>query len=179
MRAPWSLIAVLGLVLPVVAVAADNPSVMQTNTRPVGVWASHQGNGAGHGDHDRGDFRHFHRPPFVYVPTFATYAAPSGDDDADRDPSYYTRTEYVPVPYPVPVMPEAPPAPRSPPPIVRYATTGQHIDIPKGAHVTTGSVYKYKQGGVNVYTNVPPPGSADAKLLFGYTEAVAPASSSE
>jgi hypothetical protein len=96
------------------------------------------------------------------------------DDANDYGQPDYAQTEYV--PYPVPAAPvvQAPPPP--PPPVVRYATNGQSIDIPPGARVTKGSVYKFVKDGVATYTNVPPPQGAGAKLLFGYTEAVAAAS---
>lgn len=85
-----------------------------------------------------------------------------------------TRIQFVPMPYPVVVAPPPPAAPPPPPPIVRYASNGEPIDVPKGARVTSGSVYKYRKGGQSVYTDTPPAG-AHATLLFDYTEAVAPA----
>ncbi len=44
--------------------------------------------------------------------------------------------------------------------------------IPAGtqARVTRGAMYKYTRDGVNTYTNVPPPGSVGAKVLFSYIE---------
>lgn len=44
--------------------------------------------------------------------------------------------------------------------------------IPAGVHaqVTRGAMYKYTRDGVNTYTNVPPPGSVGAKVLFTYIE---------
>ena len=45
-------------------------------------------------------------------------------------------------------------------------------DIPKGvsARVTRGAMYKYTRNGINTYTNVPPPGSVGAQVLFTYIE---------
>jgi len=44
--------------------------------------------------------------------------------------------------------------------------------IPAGvqARVTRGAMYKYTHDGINTYTNVPPPGSVGAKVLFTYIE---------
>lgn len=44
--------------------------------------------------------------------------------------------------------------------------------IPAGvqARVTRGAMYKYTHDGINTYTNVPPPGSVRAKVLFTYIE---------
>ncbi len=44
--------------------------------------------------------------------------------------------------------------------------------IPVGmqARVTRGAMYKYTRDGINTYTNVPPPGSVGAKVLFTYIE---------
>ena len=44
--------------------------------------------------------------------------------------------------------------------------------IPVGVHarVTRGAMYKYTHDGINTYTNVPPPGSVGAKVLFSYIE---------
>ncbi len=44
--------------------------------------------------------------------------------------------------------------------------------IPAGVHarVTRGAMYKYSHDGINTYTNVPPPGSVGAKVLFTYVE---------
>lgn len=175
MRASWSLMAVAGMALPLAVAASEDTNLTQAHVRTAVVISPPAHHDHDHGDrHEHGGFRHF-RGPFVYVTPYTNYTT-SDDQAADNEPPL-VRTEYVPVPYPVPVAPEAPPAPQRPPLIVRYATSGQHIDIPKGAHVTSGSVYKYKQGGVNVYTNVPPPDSARATMLFDYTEAVAPAPS--
>ncbi|MBS0464931.1 MAG: hypothetical protein JSS03_08070 [Proteobacteria bacterium] len=128
------------------------------------VTSNPQGGGSGwHG--------HRYRGGGYYYPLFYAGSAPSADDANDQPPP---RTQYVPVPYPVVVAPPPPPVPKTPPPIVRYASNGEPIDIPKGARVSSGSVYKYQQGGESVYTDSPPAG-AHATLLFDYTEAVAPA----
>ena len=190
----WS-IAVVGLAVPVLSAASGGmrgssaaggvfaPGIPPTNAMHMGD----QNHGPGpvrwgdqDGDHDH-DGRHhrFVGVPFAYVPYYPGYAASSDDEmrpDAPPRPEY-TRTEYIPVPYPVPVAPRAPAPPPAPPPIVRYATNGQSIDIPAGARITRGAVYKYTKGGVNTYTNVPPPDKTGAKVLFGYTEAVAPPAS--
>ncbi len=44
--------------------------------------------------------------------------------------------------------------------------------IPKGvqARVTRGAMYKYTRNGISTYTNVPPPGSVGAQVLFTYIE---------
>ncbi|MEO7478152.1 MAG: lytic transglycosylase domain-containing protein [Lysobacteraceae bacterium] len=44
--------------------------------------------------------------------------------------------------------------------------------IPKGvrARVTRGAMYKYTRDGISTYTNIPPPGSTGAKILFTYVE---------
>jgi hypothetical protein len=44
--------------------------------------------------------------------------------------------------------------------------------IPAGvqARVTRGAMYKYTHDGINTYTNVPPPGSVGATVLFTYIE---------
>ena len=44
--------------------------------------------------------------------------------------------------------------------------------IPRGvqARVTRGAMYKYTRDGVSTYTNVPPPGSVGARILFTYVE---------
>lgn len=44
--------------------------------------------------------------------------------------------------------------------------------IPTGvqARVTRGAMYKYSHDGINTYTNIPPPGSVGAKVLFSYIE---------
>lgn len=107
--------------------------------------------------------------PFVYT---TMVASQSGDaaaaDDGGKPPP---RVEYVPVPYPVPMAPPPPPKPKAPTRVARYAVDGQPIDIPHGARVTTGEVFRYQSGGVSVYTDTPP-ANAHATRLFGYTEAV-------
>ena len=44
--------------------------------------------------------------------------------------------------------------------------------IPNGlqARVTRGAMYKYSHDGINTYTNIPPPGSVGAHVLFTYIE---------
>ena len=44
--------------------------------------------------------------------------------------------------------------------------------IPKGvqARITRGAMYKYTRNGISTYTNVPPPGSVGAQVLFTYIE---------
>ena len=44
--------------------------------------------------------------------------------------------------------------------------------IPSGmqARVTRGAMYKYSHDGINTYTNIPPPGSVGAHVLFTYIE---------
>lgn len=55
----------------------------------------------------------------------------------------------------------------------RSAPAGAVVSAPtsaSGARVTRGAVYKYEKNGVAHYTNVPPPKSAQATLLFSYIE---------
>lgn len=55
----------------------------------------------------------------------------------------------------------------------RSAPAGAEVAPPPatgGARVTRGAVYKYEKNGVAHYTNVPPPASARATLLFSYIE---------
>ncbi len=54
--------------------------------------------------------------------------------------------------------------------VVQFVTSGQPVDIPPGARVKKGTLYKYTHDGVRTYTNVPPPSSASARILFSYTE---------
>ncbi len=129
-------------------------------------------------DRDRDMFPHLHRVPVVYaLPLYGQQAYVDQEDAGFADDqSDYVQTRYIQVPAMLPAAPAVAAKPPSPAQVVQYATSGQQITIPAGAHVTKGSVYKYTRNGINTYTNVPPPQSAGAKLLFGYTEAVSTAS---
>ena len=130
-------------------------------------------------DRDRNQdmFHHFHRAPVVYVlPVYGQQASVDQEGAGfGYDQPDYVQTRYVQVPAMLPAAPAVAATPPRPAQVVQYATSGQQITIPAGAHVTKGSVYKYPRNGVNTYTNVPPPQSAGAKLLFGYTEAISTA----
>lgn len=121
---------------------------------------------------------HHRRDPGVQLVYSSMYEPVAGDEAAADGRSVDSQAatsqiRFVPVPVPFPV-PVAPPVPPKPSPIVRYASGSQAIDIPRGAHVSRGSVYKYEQAGVSVYTDNPP-ANAHATHLFEYTEAVMPA----
>jgi hypothetical protein len=105
----------------------------------------------------------------VYAqPQYVVTEAP----EAAVEPGYDMQPEYMPMPAYPPPAPVAAAAPE-PKETVQYATSGQPpIAIPAGAHVTQGSVYKYTKDGVQTYTNIPPPESVKAMLLFAYTEVV-------
>ncbi|MBS0194401.1 MAG: hypothetical protein JSR34_09150 [Proteobacteria bacterium] len=179
MRHPWILASALASLLPASAALAGDLShpkyispakavsppvyisqsaaIAQSQNAPGGGW--HQG---WHG---------YRGPRFVYSSMYAP-AVPNGESaDDDSGP---VRTQFVAVPYPVPVAAPTPPAPRAPLPTALYSSDGQPLTIPAGARVSSGSVYQYKQGGVNVYTDTPPANGANATRLFGYTEADVP-----
>ncbi|MBS0213940.1 MAG: hypothetical protein JSR26_12310 [Proteobacteria bacterium] len=123
---------------------------------------------SGWGGH--GGYRyHGWRGPYLYS---SMYGAQGNVNEEDAQPP--VRTQFVAVPYPVPVAAPKPPVPRAPLPTALYSSDGQPLAIPAGARVSTGSVYQYKQGGVNVYTDTPPANGANATRLFGYTEADVP-----
>jgi hypothetical protein len=140
--------------------------------RPGPTWGFGHRDGDWHGgDH----FHHFGRTRIVYFlplysqPQYVVTEAPA----AYSEPAYDTQADYLPMPAYPPSAPEATAAPPAPTETVQYATSGQPpLAIPAGARVTQGSVYKYTKDGVLTYTNIPPPNSAQAKLLFAYTEVV-------
>jgi len=139
-------------------------------SRPGPTWGIGHGNGNWHG----WEHHHFGRARIVYyVPLLAQpqYVVTAAAEPV-IEPTYDRQIEYVPMPVYPPPAPAAAAAPPAPKETVQYATSGQPITIPAGAHVTRGSVYKYSKDGVQTYTNIPPPDSAKAKMLFDYTEVV-------
>jgi len=140
-------------------------------SRPGATWGFGHGNGNWH-RWER--FHHFGRVRVVYVvPLIAQpqYVATATAEPV-IEPAYDMQAEYAPMPVYPPPAPAIAPTPPAPTQTTQYATSGQPITIPAGAHVTRGSVYKYTKDGVQTYTNIPPPDSAKAKLLFAYTEVV-------
>ncbi|HTA63928.1 MAG TPA: hypothetical protein VK753_00355 [Xanthomonadaceae bacterium] len=189
MRAFWLISAVLGLVFSTDA-GAGGTMIRESNVGGSSMHHAVSGSGwarpgiGSWGIHDRGfrgDHGSYRRPRIRYVYVQPAYVEADYADDYDQpdldqtayDDSGYAPTEYVPAPAPMTNVAKAPPMPA---PTVRYSTSADPpVKIPPGAKVTKGSVYKYTKDGVNTYTNVPPPDSARAKLLFAYTEVVSSA----
>lgn len=133
--------------------------------------------------HWRGILNRFSRARFVYV---VPYVAPIYVTAAyTPEPELPLQVPQVPVvapgfvddTQPVDAMPAAPSAvvaapevQSAPSHVVQFVTSGQPVDIPPGARVKKGTLYKYTHDGVSTYTNVLPPSSAGARILFSYTE---------
>ncbi|HTD28696.1 MAG TPA: hypothetical protein VK660_04850 [Xanthomonadaceae bacterium] len=117
-----------------------------------------------------------YRVPRTRVVYVLPYVQPQYVEDDNSQPMFedpgYAQTEYIQQPETAVAAPATPAAP--PIRTVQYLTSGDATNIPPGAHVTKGSLYKYTKNGVNTYTNMPPPANVDAKTLFSYTEVDAP-----